>query len=34
MIINPQGYTVLEEGDSLLSLGSEEQLRLLKELVT
>ena len=34
MIINPQGYTVLEEGDSLLSLGGEEQLRLLKELVT
>ncbi|MBN2411253.1 NAD-binding protein [candidate division KSB1 bacterium] len=33
MIINPQGYTVLEEGDSLLSLGNDEQLNLLKILV-
>ncbi len=33
MIINPPGYTVLEAGDSLLSLGSEEQLNLLKNLV-
>jgi len=33
MIINPPGFTVLEEGDNLLSLGSDEQLNLLKKLV-